>query len=260
MTVTSCHSHCKEYEIGALGEARAIRKREHRAPSFGSVRRVTDPPLLRPDEPQDDLTRNQNRELARRQALGDLSRPNDGGGAGFVLLVLPWLFVAAAVFVLATWFSARVAGLRELLESTPLDARIADAADGAGGEPGYVVGVIVAVVAVAVLALTLLRRAFWRRWFERGGRARTLRSGIWALTMLRSMVVVLGVALAGVAGGIARGADLDPEFRPTDVAGWWPWVVVLAACLWVSLGSVRRTTDKVAARIAAVVAASAPPA
>lgn len=219
---------------------------------------MTDPPLLRPDETPDDLTRNQNRELARRQAFGELGPPTGGGGSGVVLLVMPWLFVLAAVFALATWFSARTAGVRDLLEGTPLGSRLAVTADGVGGDPGVVAGATVGVVLAVAVGLTIARAAYWRRWFQRGGRALTLRTALWVMTLARSLVLVAGLAFAGVAGGVARGADLDPAFRPTDVSGWWPWVVVGAACVWVSLGSVRRTTNKVVARILSVVAAESP--
>lgn len=218
---------------------------------------MTDPPLLRPDEPQDDLTRSQNRELARRQALAGQNRPSSGGGAGF-MMVLPWLLAAGAVVVLAMWFSARTVGLRELLAATPLEGRLAVAPDDPAGDPGAVAAVLAAAVAAVGAVVTVLRWLYCRQWFVRGGRAVTLRAVVYSLTLLRSLIVIVGIALVGVAGGVARGADLDPAFRPADVSGWWPWVIVAASCVWLSLGSARRTIAKVAARIEAFQAKLSP--
>jgi hypothetical protein len=221
---------------------------------------MTDPLLGRPDEFRNDpVGLAQNRDLARRTAFEHLNRPSSdiGAGIGFVLLVFPWLMVMASVFVLATWFSAHADVLRDVLESSPLGSSIAQVPDGEAGEPVLVSSVIASGVAIVVIGVTLARGWYWRRWFDVGGTARSLRTVLWATTVLRSVVVVVGLALAGTAGGIARGADLDPAVRAEAVAGWWPWFIVAVSCILISVGSVRRVRNRVLRRIAAALDADA---
>jgi hypothetical protein len=133
--------------------------------------------------------------------------------AVFVLVVvMPVFLLAAAVLVLGSWLSTHTVWLRERLESSSLSESIATTPDGAGGDPWRVAGTVLAGVVVVAVTLTI------GRWILRAAWARSslswvpLALGVLVLSAARAIVLVGGVALAGVSGGIARGSDLDPSF------------------------------------------------
>ena len=216
---------------------------------------MSGPVLQRPDEfPDDPVGLQQNRELARARAYSDLGegRPTTAGFSVFVLIVLPWLFTLTSVYVLASWFSTATDAIRTALLNSPIDQWIATYTDDPAGRPGSVTGLLGAAVLLVAVVWTALRGWYWRHWFKHGGSAATLRLVVWTTTIVRSVTLVVGLAFAGVAGGIARGVDLDPNYRPTAASGWWPIAIVVGSCVWVSIGSVRRVLNKVRARIASL--------
>ena len=117
--------------------------------------------------------------------------------------------------------------LRGLLEGSPLAASVSQTPRGMDGDPGSVALGLFAVAMVAFVGLGLLRWA-WRRWWVRSRQPRaTLLAGVWLVTLVRSALLIGGIALAWVGSNVAHGLDLDPEWGAgSGGPGWWPLTIL----------------------------------
>lgn len=168
--------------------------------------------------------------------------PDIGGTLFMMAMIALGVGIIAAFVIMMSWWAGMHDTLRSLVDHSPLAGAMADGPH-AGGNPVLLAAVTLGLVAAVALGISVWRRSVANRWVV-GELPWTAVAGV---TVLRTWVLVAGIALIPILASMAAGNDLTQKSRanPTEaITQLWAIGLVLAGILIYSFFSYAKTIEK----------------
>lgn len=216
-----------------------------------------DPRIFKPEVEQQQFLDGVNRGFINadgsRAGLQSATPVGGGVGFGFTMVLLPFITALLAALVWVGGFAGFAPRFRAILTALAPEAWVVTSPGGTGNP--LAVGIALGGLVLLVLTgLLLARRSVTRVWLGASGFLAFLVSlGVFAVSALLVLVLILTPGLLLVGTSIATGADLDAVPLPDGATvRSWPLVLTALAVAWFALGATRRAARKRSAHRAAL--------